>query len=329
MLKFVPFLLLVMLSLTLSAPVSIGSESTTLSSEAAESPQASSSSESPPIDVISPSSPGTEHDPEIESDDSSKDSRVLNLPPRFKYMEDQLQHKRKDLEEEDEYEASIAISSSTLSTSTSFSTTPPATPSSATEIFTTKTLIEESSTVYESVSLSITSTSGEEVTTTTAAYAIHPRFKYMEAQEDLEKDIEQLLSEDDEATTSPTTTPTTHTTTTTASPLVQSRKSDDMDSSAKYPTLVFGGFLPGPTGFVRTTKKLSVNEKEKKFKEMDEAYAPILDDIKEEFGRVVQEEKEKYSTEVLKLRQNIQDLKTEIATNKLEEKRPYWLPFWG
>ena len=140
---------------------------------------------------------------------------------------------------------------------------------------------------------------------------------------DIEKDLEQLLSTD-EATTSPTVTPSTNT----ALPAVHAQTSEVLDTSSKYPTLVFGGFLPGPTGFLRKSKKLSNKEKKIKLKEMDAAYAPLLDDIKEEFGQVVQEEKERHSAELLKLRQNIQDLKTEIATNKLEKKRPYWLPFW-
>jgi len=314
MLMFVPCLLLVMLSSAFSAPLAYSIQSGSTTTVVAESSQVSSTLDSPSIDVVSTRSPG---------DDSSRDPRVLNLPPMFKYMEEQLKHKQKDLEEGDEYEASIAPSPSTLPTS--ISTTSPTTTSTTTELLTTKIPIEESSTVYESVSTtSTTSTSGEEVTTTTPAFAIHPRFKYMEAQMDIEKDLEQLLSAD-EATTSPTDAPSSNT----ALPAVHAQTSEDLDTSAKYPTLLFGGFLPGPTGFFRKTKKLSNKEKKRKLKEMDADYAPILDDIKEEFGQVVQEEKERHSAELLKLRQNIQDLKTEIATNKLEKKRPYWLPFWG
>ena len=239
---------------------------------------------------------------------SSIGSATFSLSPRFKYMEEQLAHKKQDLEEEENFETSKPPTSTRAPTTEDHSTV--VTP-------------EESST-------------SPEFTT----FPIQPRFKYMEAEISNQESEEKF-----EATTSypisppPTTSPTTISTessTTPSSTTLSSQTThyreqeevlkDSVDLSEKVPTFS-GGFLPGPAGFVRKTKKISEEVKQEMMKEMEVKYGPVIDDI-QEFGYILKRKNDELSAEVKSLREKLIKTESELIDAKLV-KQMRWMPFWN
>jgi len=247
---------------------------------------------------------------------SSEGSNTYSLPPRFKYMEEQLAHKKQDMQEDENYEANIPLTSTTAHTTWGLST---------------------------EVTPQETSTSLDSTT-----FPIPPRFKYMEAR--ISESQELVEEEKFEATTSypvtplsttlPSTTiytessttpsPTTFDSQTTPKkpyPEQKDPSTDFVDLSNPIPTSFYGGFLPGPAGFVRKTKKISEEVKQQMMKEMEVKYGPVIDDI-QEFGFILNRENDKLSAEVRSLREKLIATESELVDTRLEKKMS-WMPFWN
>jgi len=232
---------------------------------------------------------------------SSEVPTTFSLPPRFKYMEEQLAHKKQDLEEEENYEASRET----------MSTTVPAMGDQRTE----EMLISP------------------EVST---SFPIPPRFKYMEAQISESQESGEEKIPDPEATTSYQTTistdsPLTPTKGSQTTPRIPYPEHEDAVTDTvelhKQNPFLSGGFLPGPEGFVRKTKRVSEEEKQRMMKEMEVHYGPVMEDIKA-YGFILKRENDKLSAEVQVLRGELIKTESELVDVKLK-KQMSWLPFWN
>jgi len=245
---------------------------------------------------------------EVTSEKISTSSEVpttFSLPPRFKYMEEQLAHKKQDLEEEENYEASRET----------MSTTVPAMGDQRTE----EMLISP------------------EVST---SFPIPPRFKYMEVQISESQESEEEKMPELDATTSYPITPsptTSHQTTisteSSLTPTIGSQTTpripypEDTVELHKQNPFLSGGSLPGPAGFVKKTKRVSEEEKQRMIKEMEVQYGPVMEDIKE-YGFILKRENDKLSAEVQVLRGELIKTESELVDVKLK-KQMSWLPFWN
>jgi len=176
--------------------------------------------------------------------------------------------------------------------------------------------VESSSGVSESGD-AVTST--PDIVTSTSAFSIHPRFKYMEA--GMKKELEQENTVENDVQSTATLA------VTTTIP-VDVKNIEDTLVPINFPTLNAGGLLPGGPGTVRKIKKVSREEKKRMLEEIDLKFSPVVEDIKEEFGILLKNEREKSTEEIKGLKQTIDDLEEELEKAK-EKYRPGWLPGWG
>merc|ERR1719186_2437204 len=96
--------------------------------------------------------------------------------------------------------------------------------------------------------------------------ALNPRFNYMESQ--LAQKTEDLQ--------------------------VEELKQIDSTEDTSYETIDSTiGIIPGMNGFVRKTKKLTREERQRLLGEMDEKYGAVVDDMREESGAMLIEERRK------------------------------------
>jgi len=230
---------------------------------------------------------------------SSVVSTTFSLPPRFKYMEEQLAHKKQDLEEVENYEVSRRTKSTTVPT-----------------------MVDQST----------------EIST---AFPIPPRFKYMEAKISENQESEEAKMPELEATTSyPTTSknnspqptistesPRTSTSESQTTPRIPYPEQEEVLSDSvelhNLNPFLSGGFLPGPAGFVKKSKRVSEEVKQKMMKEMEMQYGPVMEDIKE-YGFILKRENDKLSAEVRSLKEEL--IKTE---SELVKKQVSWMRFWN
>jgi len=237
---------------------------------------------------------------------TSEVSTTFSLPPRFKYMEEQLAHKKQDLEEVENYEVSRRTKSTTVPTMVDQSTE--------------KMLISP------------------EIST---AFPIPPRFKYMEAKISENQESEEAKMPELEATTSyPTTSknnspqptistesPRTSTSESQTTPRIPYPEQEEVLSDSvelhNLNPFLSGGFLPGPAGFVKKSKRVSEEVKQKMMKEMEMQYGPVMEDIKE-YGFILKRENDKLSAEVRSLKEEL--IKTE---SELVKKQVSWMRFWN
>jgi len=161
-------------------------------------------------------------------------------------------------------------------------------------------------------------TSTPDIVTSTSAFSIHPRFKYMEA-EMKELEQENTVENDVQSTA-------TRAVTTTIP--VNVKNIDDTLVPINFPTLYAGGLLPGGPGTVRKIKKVSREEKKRMLEEINLKFSPVVEDIKEEFGILLKSERDKSTEEIKGLKQTIDDLEEKLEKAK-EKYRPSWLPGWG
>jgi len=84
-------------------------------------------------------------------------------------------------------------------------------------------------------------------------------------------------------------------------------------------------------GFVRKTKKLDREERQQLLGEMEEKYGAVMEDIREEFGVMLNEERRKLRAESDKHIQEM-SVKLNYVVTELEKTKRWrissWLPYW-
>jgi len=242
--------------------------------------------------------------PGLEQIDEEKEqlppvAPTIALSPRFNYMDEQLTHKMEDLKVEE-------LNQVDVTEDTSYET-----------IDSTIGIIPEMTTHYEnptevlpkevttpSPGLEQIDEEKEQLPPVAPTIALSPRFNYMDEQ--LTHKMEDLK--------------------------VEELNQVDVTEDTSYETIDSTiGIIPGMNGFVRKTKKLDREERQQLLGEMEEKYGAVMEDIREEFGVMLNEERRKLRAESDKHIQEM-SVKLNYVVTELEKTKRWrissWLPYW-